>query len=117
MLSVSVGSADDTDGADDPRLLGDMLRAVDFGPGAQGWIAQGTGPLAVQFACSYQSGAKASPYVRIVVSSAGLSTASTAQVRAAYAGIALKMAKAVAHRLPCGNTVQLPDQPGPLPAG
>lgn len=72
----------------------------------------------MQFACTYPSGAvKASPYVRVVVSSGDLGTASTARVRAAYAGIALKVAKAVVSRLPCGNPVRLPDRPGLLPPG
>ncbi|MCX4746678.1 hypothetical protein OG455_14315 [Kitasatospora sp. NBC_01287] len=120
MLTVAVGSADDSDGTEDPRLLGSTLQAVDFGPDAKGWIARGAGgPLAVQFACGYRSGggAKASPYLRIVVSGDDLGDTSTAQVRSAYAGIALKVAKAVAHRLPCGNEPRLPAQPGFVPPG
>ncbi|MGF1427600.1 hypothetical protein [Kitasatospora sp. LaBMicrA B282] len=115
MLSVAVGSADETDGAEDPRLLGNTLQAVDFGADAQGWIAQGTGPLAVQFPCTYQGTGKTSPFIRIVVSSADLGTASTDRVRAAYAAVALKMAKAVAQRLPCSNALHLPDQVAVLP--
>lgn len=125
VLSVSLGSADNTDVADDPRLLGSTLRQVGFGPDVSGWIAPGTGPLALQFACTYQQQptasngqtAKAAPYVRIVVDSADLSTASTGRVRAAYAEIGLKMAKALARRLPCGNQVRMLDQPPALPSG
>ncbi|MFF7638100.1 hypothetical protein ACFZB9_33855 [Kitasatospora sp. NPDC008050] len=120
MLSVSIGSADNTDVADDPRLLGSTLQQVGFGPDVTGWSAPGTGPVALQFACAYQQvagAAKPSPYVRIVVASADLSTASTGSVRAAYADIALKMAKATARRIPCTNPVRMLDQPPALPGG
>ncbi|GAB2727494.1 hypothetical protein GCM10010442_56450 [Kitasatospora kifunensis] len=125
VLSVSLGSADNSDVADDPRLLGSSLQQVSFGPDVTGWLAPGTGPLALQFACAYQQApaspggpvTRTSPYVRIVVSSADLGTASTGRVRSAYAGIGLKMAKAVAQRLPCGNQVRLLDQPPALPPG
>ncbi|WP_327069008.1 hypothetical protein OG500_24730 [Kitasatospora sp. NBC_01250] len=120
MLSVSIGSADGTDVADDQRLLGSTLRQVGFGPDVTGWFAPGTGPMALQFACAYQqaaAAAKPSPYLRIVVASADLGTASTGSVRAAYADIALKLAKATARRIPCTNQLRMLDQPPALPAG
>lgn len=118
MLTVEISPAINNNGARDVTAFaeGGSASPVNFGADGAGWVA--TGKLSVvelYLTCDYRQASTfplfAEPYLEVNVSGAvGISSAPQAQIRQAFADIALKLAKAVAHRVPCANQVRLVDQ-------
>ncbi|MGC0312489.1 hypothetical protein [Kitasatospora acidiphila] len=90
---------------------------VNFGPEIEGWYGDGNRSATLLYLrCDYPGATDPNPVVAITVTGAiGLSAAPRAEVRQAYADISLKIAKAIARRIPCKNNVPLPDKAPILP--
>ncbi|MDH6133130.1 hypothetical protein P3T37_002524 [Kitasatospora sp. MAA4] len=121
IVDVQVDSAETDAGQAYLAPFGDgTAKAVSFGADADGWITPSGSAVDAYLRCDYQAAIAtketANPFVRVLVSGTlGLSASSAAQVRQARVDIAWKMAKAVAHRLPCSNAVRFADAPPTVP--
>ncbi|MFE9422769.1 hypothetical protein ACFYNO_07390 [Kitasatospora sp. NPDC006697] len=105
----------DPEKSDIPEFGGGKPHRWDFGADAIGWTGDSKVPVVELFLrCQYATAADAppiQPYVQLrVMASEGVASAALPEVRQALADVSLKLAKTLAQRIPCSNSVQLADR-------